>query len=109
MTILYILLALLIFGFLIFIHELGHFIENVQFPLLGRVLGRFLVQLRSDHVADLDGVIIMLWCTVDEDPLLPLEPVHKPRGHAHFIFQKRRQPPAPGGNMLDFHGHPPFR
>ena len=61
------------------------------------------VQGNGDHITGPDVKIVMFRFAVDEDLLLPLQPVHETGGHHHLLPEKRRQPPLPEGRVFQFH------
>ena len=74
-------------------------VKDGQGALLRGIFRFRLIQNDGELISGFHRVVRMLRLSVDQDQILPLQPVHKPGGHFQFLFQESRQPAIMGCNM----------
>jgi len=75
-------------------------VQQGQGPVLCRIVRLRGVQQQRHRVPGLNGEVRVPALAVDQNTVLPFQPVHQPRGNVHFRLQNVGQPPGGAGNVI---------
>ena len=65
-------------------------IQDLQRQILRRILRLRFVQKQAHHISLLHPIVGALRDAIDQDPILPFQPVHQPGRYIHFLPQDGR-------------------